>query len=75
LHRESSGVDKRSYDVGYLTGFVVTLAVLIVETIVLVQNIEEIKIVSLIDILYNPLKVSVYGAYITSLFAIPALTT
>jgi flagellar protein FlaJ len=61
--------------VSYLAGFVIALVVLIVETVVLVQNVEKIKFVSLIDILYDPVKVSVYGAYITSLFAIPALTT
>jgi len=63
---------KYRYDMGYLIGFAVTLAVLVIETIVLLQNVERIRIASPLDVLYNPLKAAIYGTYIVSLFAIPA---
>jgi hypothetical protein len=66
------GRQRRGGSAGYFAGFAVTMLVLVVETLVLLQNIERIKVVSPLEILCNPLKAAVYGTYITSLFAVPA---
>jgi len=66
------GRQRRGGSASYFAGFAVTLLVLVVETLVLLQNIERIKVASPLEILLNPLKAAVYGTYITSFFAIPA---
>jgi flagellar protein FlaJ len=68
----SRGAGERWYSVSYFAGFGVTLAVTVVEALVLLQNIELIRVSTPLEVLQSPLKAVVLITFITSLFAVPA---
>ncbi len=59
----------------HILGLVVSIAVLIAETIVLVLNIDRIRITSIIDLFSNFMLLSIYVSYICSIILIPAIAS
>jgi hypothetical protein len=69
-------MSRRSIDLlTYYMGLVTSFIILIVETLIIIYGVDELKIVSPYELLYNPRKVFVYGAYIVSVVAIPAFVS
>ncbi|MEL9940043.1 MAG: type II secretion system F family protein [Ignisphaera sp.] len=60
-------------DVGYFIGLAVSLFVLVSETVLLVLNIDLVKVNSISEFISNALKFSLLCSYIMTLFGIPAL--
>lgn len=58
----------------FLTSFASALIVVVIETIVLVLNIDKILIYSLSDFITSPLKICVHIAYIFSVILVPVIS-
>lgn len=55
----------------FLACFIITLIVVMCETIVLILNIDKIRITSIKDVVHTPLNLIVYIAYVLSVILIP----
>jgi flagellar protein FlaJ len=67
---KNRNVDVKIYG-NYILGFIITLAVLFIETIVMVLNIDRVKINSLNELFIEPLKLIIYMSYILSVVMVP----
>ncbi|MCS7111264.1 MAG: hypothetical protein N3D82_02015 [Ignisphaera sp.] len=57
----------------YIVGLIITLTVLIGETLVIVLNIDRYRIASLHELASDPIKLIIYSSYILSVVLVPAL--
>lgn len=58
----------------FLLSFILTLIIVIIETIIIALNIGIILVNSFQDLLYSPIKICVYIAYVLSVFFIPMIS-
>ncbi|MEM4766724.1 MAG: type II secretion system F family protein [Ignisphaera sp.] len=65
-------IDMRIYR-EYIVELIITLVVLIGETLAIVLNIDRFKIASLYELASNPVKLIVYTAYVLSIVIVPIL--
>lgn len=65
-------IDMRIYR-EYIVELIITLVVLIGETLAIVLNIDRFKIASLYELASNPVKLVVYAAYVLSIVIVPIL--
>ncbi len=57
----------------YIIGLIITLIVLVGETLAIVLNIDRFRIVSLYELISDPIKLIVYTSYILSIVIVPLL--